>query len=1357
MEDLLCPITLEYLETPITLPCCGKAVSKLPFLQHYEYNKNCPMCRQDLSHHDVANIPVSVNLAYLVERAQAPVPVPIIEAEEDSTLAITIHKLPNRQFMSKTVIGQMQITNTNQKIMFKHLVLVVTDRSGSMSGNPLTNTKYSITRIIDATYKNKHLITQIITYDDSAQSYEVNTSLPMVHYENIVKLMQTGGGTSFNAAFRRIEAICDQYKSDKSIGSISIVFLTDGEDSSVPANKRPELVATLKSNLDQINTVPYIVHSIGFGAGHDFGFLDKLKECGTTPGAYRYADPAENTDILSSKINSVLDVIVSSNNIPIKIVNSPLPIIAGGNDKYWVNLTGCDLSATHYMTLMIGEDDVVYIPATIVDAESDELWTQWYSYLIDEIAAELLALSTESNLGLSKKIHYELLHQRSKAILIKLDSQSSNATRLAKLLSVLESIKKGDKVDKLKLTDMKFEGKFETHVTSSGATPSIAYPKSITTSHSKKSHYDICDRKLAGRCKSDKNEPEHYQVIARYRNYDACNWINSHDIQDCHLRTAASIGRVPLVRTMMERCDDTSPGNNALDLAIIYGYWKTCEVLFTYGRQPSVNGQKLLRTCIHYGHLKTASLLLEHNIAKVTDDMMDLASTSKAVEWCTMHSNTEIDIDQAILKGMTEIVQKKLDTMGCISWKTCMYLVQQPTAEQIKIVDLLLSNGKVNPHEVFEWDDDVAWPLFMASKNGLEKMVDILIDYQTETTINMQNKKGTTALWIACCNKQLDIAMKLLIHGADPNLANFKGDSPLIPAIQKGSQTIAKLLLESGIKLDLYNKNRDNPIIICCRVGQVKILEMCLEYLSPSDKAHMLVSCADIDGFNPLLAAAEQDRVECINVCLAHGADIEFRTADDNKILPGATALHIACFYGKLSAVQTLCELGANLCSQTTIHQYTPLHVAIKQGHKYVVAFLMTRCRESCQIVDIEGRLPSHYASMVGNESIMEEFFTNKLAILMTEVMYSNVEMENECVHVLTKYGMSLGCYDNPIMDMEINQRDVFTTALLSKKNHLLKSLLTHNTQPSPLSVFWAKYLKYDMFPANEETNDMLQRVANISSKNIQNKMLMNVVCSMPKMIEYTSDVILQMTNGYKNAVNHEAITLVKKSQGNTHTILGFLEKLKNSKIFPDGKECLEYILWDAKIHMIEMIAHGEIVLQPTHLMAIYLYTSNLTIFQQVNATMAQWTTNDTWHPFVFCLYQAMTLVPVYQGDVYRMVDHVFDPTKYVIGSTFMSGEFGLTSTEWGPCGEMINRKKGIIFIIKSLSGRKLNSYSKFPMNAEVIFLPGTEFKVTDLYVGNIFALGQANIRKTSYRATENDLSKAQRSEICMMVELEEI
>ena len=54
------------------------------------------------------------------------------------------------------------------------------------------------------------------------------------------------------------------------------------------------------------------------------------------------------------------------------------------------------------------------------------------------------------------------------------------------------------------------------------------------------------------------------------------------------------------------------------------------------------------------------------------------------------------------------------------------------------------------------------------------------------------------------------------------------------------------------------------------------------------------------------------------------------------------------------------------------------------------------------------------------------------------------------------------------------------------------------------------------------------------------------------------------------------------------------------------------------------------------------------------------------------------------------------------------------------------------------------------------MFLPGTEFTVVDHYVGNVIALGQANIRKNTYGAKEKDYEKAMNSELCLIVELEE-
>lgn len=71
----------------------------------------------------------------------------------------------------------------------------------------------------------------------------------------------------------------------------------------------------------------------------------------------------------------------------------------------------------------------------------------------------------------------------------------------------------------------------------------------------------------------------------------------------------------------------------------------------------------------------------------------------------------------------------------------------------------------------------------------------------------------------------------------------------------------------SGARLDLYNKSRDNPFLLCCRIGQPIILEMFLQRLDTKELEKIHNQYAEIDGFNPLLAATELDRVECIKIC----------------------------------------------------------------------------------------------------------------------------------------------------------------------------------------------------------------------------------------------------------------------------------------------------------------------------------------------------------------------------------------------------------------------------------------------------------------------------------------------------------
>jgi ankyrin repeat protein len=686
------------------------------------------------------------------------------------------------------------------------------------------------------------------------------------------------------------------------------------------------------------------------------------------------------------------------------------------------------------------------------------------------------------------------------------------------------------------------------------------------------------------------------------------------------------------------------------------------------------------------------------------------------------------------------------------------------TRDYVKIVDLVLQSGKAKANEIITIEEEITFPLFVACEKGSLPMVRTLLNYLTKDDINQRNYKGTTALWIAACNRHIDIVSELISFGADLNIANEKGDSALIPCCQKGSDSIALLLLEAGIDINMHNRNRDNAVLICSRTGQSKILTMLLTRYATNKEAlaKVLTEYTEIDGFPPLLAATELNRIDCIVACAKFGADLEWRTKEDNTIIPGATALHLACYYGRLDAARTLCELGSDITAKTTKEGLTPVHIAIQSGHITLVRYLISRNRDILNIEDNNGRLPIYYASMQGREDIKEEFFTDRLSDILNKVVTFG---SNQCINVLTNYGQSIGCYDyKDFIGTKMNCGMTPLSLALINGNLPLAEVL--ETLGAPMNLpddygispnFWKSYLLQGDIP---EVYDQIKRVETATKRNLQNKVLLNLnLCELdknnlqlmeaqPKQLELRK----KMTDGYINKVHKSTISKIRNASESS--ILGFLDKLKNSKVFPDGKDQLELVLRESRLHIIRLIASGETLLQPLDMFSIYLYTANSTIFSHVNITLGNYSERDVWTPFVICLYNAISVLPPFKQEVYRGVDCIFEPNLYNIGNEITWNTFGLATKDWRSPSELIKDKRGIIFIIQSKTGKDISRYSCNPVDSEILFLPGTKFTVAALYRADIITLGQANIRSTTYGARDVDITKAAEGSSCIIVEL---
>src|SRR4029079_3315588 len=112
--------------------------------------------------------------------------------------------------------------------------------------------------------------------------------------------------------------------------------------------------------------------------------------------------------------------------------------------------------------------------------------------------------------------------------------------------------------------------------------------------------------------------------------------------------------------------------------------------------------------------------------------------------------------------------------------------------------------------------------------------------------------------------------------------------------------------------------------------------------------------------------------------------------------------------------------------------------------------------------------------------------------------------------------------------------------------------------------------------------------------------------------------------------LNKNTLTIIKKFSNYDHSIVGLIEKMKLEKNFPDGKNALERLLFRTKIHLIRLIAtdsmHPEGALSgepnnanklsPVHIAALYMYSSNQTILQNVNQciTNAKWNDKSIWN-----------------------------------------------------------------------------------------------------------------------------------------------
>jgi ankyrin repeat protein len=95
-------------------------------------------------------------------------------------------------------------------------------------------------------------------------------------------------------------------------------------------------------------------------------------------------------------------------------------------------------------------------------------------------------------------------------------------------------------------------------------------------------------------------------------------------------------------------------------------------------------------------------------------------------------------------------------------------------------------------------------PLLQAARGGHVEVVKLLLPHMSRQALDVQDRKGATALWHACQVGAADVVRVLLLAGADRSIASMEQGTPRQVAVQEGREAVLALLDVSQNHLSNY-------------------------------------------------------------------------------------------------------------------------------------------------------------------------------------------------------------------------------------------------------------------------------------------------------------------------------------------------------------------------------------------------------------------------------------------------------------------------------------------------------------------------------------------------------------------------
>ncbi|KAL0267274.1 UNVERIFIED_CONTAM: hypothetical protein PYX00_009592 [Menopon gallinae] len=226
--------------------------------------------------------------------------------------------------------------------------------------------------------------------------------------------------------------------------------------------------------------------------------------------------------------------------------------------------------------------------------------------------------------------------------------------------------------------------------------------------------------------------------------------------------------------------------------------------------------------------------------------------------------------------------------------------------------------------------------LSIKNSDGMSVLHQAIVNGHTETAIfllnngadiNSMTRDGLTPLHLSIENRLPEVVESLCRKGVDMSVPNKSGHCPLWAALISGQEDIASILVRNGVDTDAWGEGPDG----CYQT----LLHKAIDENNQSIAKFLIQSGCDLN--TPRRPSPE-----------GHGGE---------EARDGCTPLHLCCQWNLVDVVQTLLEHGAAV-NRTDAEEKTPLHIAIQNQHKDIIALLLCHPGLDLTLRDNSGLTP---------------------------------------------------------------------------------------------------------------------------------------------------------------------------------------------------------------------------------------------------------------------------------------------------------------------------------------------------------------------------------------------------------------